>query len=1165
MHRFTYLLIFLCLPSIAVAGGVPNGDFDCDGDLDEIDFAVFQSCFSGAGGGLDDDCVPGDFDGDGDVDLVDFGSLQLAFSGPAPGGLPSVKIGPTPLITMDLSVALDGNTTGAATVQIVGGAAIVVADVASCAFATTVTLQPNMINSLFVTPIDGNGVTGPPTPVTITHDMQPPTLFIDFPADGSDVTNETTTVAGRVGDALSGFMGLAVFVNGLDATVDIGIGPNGTFERQGVALAVGPNEITATAMDLLGNTTVRSITVTRVEIPAGSPSMSIESGNGQVATIQSVLAEPTVVKVLRGDGTPFVNKVVTFDVTHSDGRLTAARPTPGDGGSMMLQVHTDVDGVARAWWQLGTDAGCGNNRVEVTSTSILGTVDFCASATPGPVAQINVSSGNNQRVEVNGPANEPLRVWVSDGCNGVSGVPVTFTVLQGGGLVGGSTSSMINTSDTGHAALPYQLGPQSGNQIVEATFPGNPSAPVTFVVVGVVRDETQPTRLSGLLFDNASQPIGGADCELILSDGTTLKTTTSIEGVFAFGDIPTGGLADLFVYGNTATHLGGGRKGRPIPTGSFPHLHFQPVLVPNADNSLPSPVLLPPLDPVNNVDYVVQPDGSSQDVELTVVGIEGLTMTVRAGTTITLADGTDVGPNSPGSVTLSLNQVHNDNVPMPMPDGAAPPFAWTLQPAGARFDPSIEITYPNMSHLPPGAIAYFLSFNHNTNRFEIVATGQVTEDGSCIESDPGSGLTVAGWGCNCPPYSVTGECDKCEVEIEGESAVAIAGEITLTASFGDETGKYSWERIEGTAADISDGAKEPTVTIQGGVNPSTALDDVVFQVTFVREDGFKCTSRHELTVVGFRVLVPPLPPNFDYCDGQSVTVQIVPVPDGSPTSALEQFSDFELQSGILTEPSNPPNPAGTVELVFSSVALPAFTSIIERALWFSTSSDHCNVLSSYLILASAMSGTTKVSSIITGESTLVVSTKANIIGPPAAFGFQCLGGTAAPLPGSFWSGELAVTVAGSPGAYTATLSLGTLTRDILASISLEPTHPNSQFIDWIVAEETFHKGQYEGTTSDIFDHLWDPLDVLADAISQGPFTAPTIEEVVAEARNAEDLAKGFVEGRDLDIATGFGPGSLRCQAECEAKAAVGACFRISFPCAYGDCEGPFEDSCFTCP
>jgi hypothetical protein len=138
--------------------------------------------------------------------------------------------------------------------------------------------------------------------------------------------------------------------------------------------------------------------------------------------------------------------------------------------------------------------------------------------------------------------------------------------------------------------------------------------------------------------------------------------------------------------------------------------------------------------------------------------MEGLKMTIKAGS-MRKPDGTLVTPDNPSY--FSLNQVHHDNVPMPIPDGASPPFAWTLQPGGATFDPPIEIEYPNMSSLPAGTVAYFLSFNHDTRRFEIIASGHVRPDSATIVTDPGAGLGIAGWGCNCPPYSVTGDCEDC--------------------------------------------------------------------------------------------------------------------------------------------------------------------------------------------------------------------------------------------------------------------------------------------------------------------------------------------------------------------------------------------------------------------
>ncbi len=78
-------------------------------------------------------------------------------------------------------------------------------------------------------------------------------------------------------------------------------------------------------------------------------------------------------------------------------------------------------------------------------------------------------------------------------------------------------------------------------------------------------------------------------------------------------------------------------------------------------------MLLPELNPNNVRSY----DGS-QDVELTVEGIDGLTMTVTAGS-MRRADGSVPSPADPEN--LFLNQVHYDSVPMPLPDGVAPVFA----------------------------------------------------------------------------------------------------------------------------------------------------------------------------------------------------------------------------------------------------------------------------------------------------------------------------------------------------------------------------------------------------------------------------------------------------------------------------------------------------------
>ena len=55
---------------------------DADNDLDLADFATFQACFTGAGGGLTAGCDCTDVDGDGDVDLADAAIFNAFFAGP---------------------------------------------------------------------------------------------------------------------------------------------------------------------------------------------------------------------------------------------------------------------------------------------------------------------------------------------------------------------------------------------------------------------------------------------------------------------------------------------------------------------------------------------------------------------------------------------------------------------------------------------------------------------------------------------------------------------------------------------------------------------------------------------------------------------------------------------------------------------------------------------------------------------------------------------------------------------------------------------------------------------------------------------------------------------------------------------------------------------------
>ena len=660
------------------------------------------------------------------------------------------RLAPHSHLTNAASVTLRGRAEAGVSVEVLGPLETVVLPPSEGRFEVDVELSPDRVNAIYFTSISSRDVRSAPTVTHITHDGTPPDLFIDVPVDGAEVTVPTIDVAGRVGDFLSGFTGLSVTVNGIVAEVDVGIGPNGTFLATDVPLdPVGiPTTVSAIATDALGNFLTWAITVTQVDIPADEAVMSLVSGSGQSGLVNTLLAAPVVVHLSYADGSDLPNKVVTFDVSRSDGLLSPDGVVPG---SYSLQVHTDTSGLAQVFWTLGSDAGRGNNRLAVAASGVSGTVSACASAFAGGATAIHVGSGDSQIAEVGTVCGQPLRVWVSDGQNPVSSIPVVFRVVEGGGLVDGDQSATVLTDSTGHAAAELRLGLERGNHVVEASFPGYTGLPATFTLIGLSRDLDAPTRFSGLVLDNSARALQGATITLTVGGIEYGPLVSGLEGQFEFDDIQGSGPAGLHVDGTTVFHVGG-VSGEEVPTGSYPVLHYQALVVPGAVNSLPTPVFLPPLDASNAQVY-----DTTADVHLQLPAVTGLEMIVRAGTAVTHPNGSVVDVNNP--ITLAIHAVHFDEIPMPMPDGASPPFAWTLQPGGATFDPPVEVILPNMSSLPPGAIAYILSFDHDLEDFRIVSSAQVSSDGQVITSDPGSGIAKAGWGGSVPPFPDTGDVD----------------------------------------------------------------------------------------------------------------------------------------------------------------------------------------------------------------------------------------------------------------------------------------------------------------------------------------------------------------------------------------------------------------------
>ena len=464
-----------------------------------------------------------------------------------------------------------------------------------------------------------------------------------------------------------------------------------------------------------------------------------------------------------------------------------------------------------------------------------------------------------------------------------------------------TTSLTLTSSVTGHAEVLLQVGPDAGRNIMEATYSGNPMLPATFIAYGVTRHPSQPTGLSGVVLDNANCPIGGAACSVSVG-GQMFTTTTDAQGQFHFNaSTLLAGPAQLFVDGATATNL----LGALIPTNSFPSLEFSLILIPNAENSLPSPVLLPRLNLNNQRLYY-----GTNDLVLTCEGMAGLKMTITANS-MSHPDGTPVTVARPARV--SLNQVHHDNVPMPMPDGAVAAVCLDAPTRRRHVRSAHHHRISEHDGLPAGGIAYFLSFNHDTKRFEIIASGHVVGDGSKIMTDLGAGLTVAGWGCNCPPYAATCDVESCPdsaappagrspppgrccpIQLTGPTVVSTNGAIMITATGGEVT----WE-VDQPGGQVAFVTAPTTITLHGRM-ASQNRDDIVVRATATK--GRNCVKEYRVTAVAafFKAIAPCCA--FD----DTLTPPWLMAPKGSNNTA-----QLEIQ---------PPDAVGLVELSSSDNTL----------------------------------------------------------------------------------------------------------------------------------------------------------------------------------------------------------------------------------------------------
>ena len=183
-----------------------------------------------------------------------------------------------------------------------------------------------------------------------------------------------------------------------------------------------------------------------VRIAATTPTALTGTAGAEVVPAPSV-------RVTDERDRPLAGVAISFKVVSGGGTVAGSNVTTDGNGSASLSR-----------WTLGSAAG---TQTLKASTGDEPGVVFTAVAAAGPVAQVTASSGNNQLVGVGKDVEKPLVALAVDAFgNPVTGAPIVFAVVAGGGTIAGGP---VMTDSTGHAtAGQWTLGAEEGLQYATA-------------------------------------------------------------------------------------------------------------------------------------------------------------------------------------------------------------------------------------------------------------------------------------------------------------------------------------------------------------------------------------------------------------------------------------------------------------------------------------------------------------------------------------------------------------------------------------------------------------------------------------------------------------------------------------------------------------------------
>jgi RHS repeat-associated protein len=375
------------------------------------------------------------------------------------------------------------------------------------------------------------------------------------------------------------------------------------------------------------------------------------------------------------------------------------------------------------------------------SLTIVGASSFTLSASP---SSANVLPGQSVAYAVSVASADGFSQAVALNVSGIpAGVTASFSPRQ---ITAAQTSILTLTASANQTAGPATLS-ISGS----ATIQGIAEAQSASVSLNVQSSGSTTFLGRTVVDDGPETPIQGVTVKFLGVDdkgnstGCSGQTTSDGAGNFELTDLsPSCVGPQLIAYdGSTATS----------PPGVYAGVNLSYTLT--AGQATTSPVLIH-LPRIDNAETVQVQQNAAADQVFTFRTVPNLVVTVYAGTTFTLADGT-----KPNPFPLIAVQVPVDRLPDQMPtSGFLTPFIVAFQPANAVASQPVAVNFPNILNNNPGTSVTLMTLDPTRGFMVPYGTATVSNDGTkfIADADPAHaghsyGLVHFDWHGPAPPPS----------------------------------------------------------------------------------------------------------------------------------------------------------------------------------------------------------------------------------------------------------------------------------------------------------------------------------------------------------------------------------------------------------------------------